>query len=422
MKILVLNGGSSTLKATLRDLDGAPPATPAPPLWSAQAEWGRKPGIAAMRVRRNGGPTVEREFAIDAPAAVLAPVLETLWAPLAPVIAGPREIDVVGHRVVHGGHAFQETTVVTPDVKEGIRKYVDFAPEHNRLELEAIEAAEQIVGPETPQVAVFDTAFHATLPIYAKVYPVPYEWYGRGVARYGFHGISHQYAARRAVEILGRGPEGLRLVTCHLGNGASLAAVRNGKSIDTTMGFTPLEGVMMGTRSGSIDPGILIYCVRHRGYGADTLDRVLNKESGLKGVSGISGDMREIVAAMAAGNERARLAFDIYTYRLVREIGGMAASLGGMDALLFTAGIGENSAPLREAACERLGFLGVKLDRVKNQTPEMDSDIAAADSPVRVLVVHAEEDWEIARECWRMMTSDARGVDPSELPSAFGRA
>jgi acetate kinase len=403
MKILVLNGGSSTLKATLRDLDGAVPATPPEPLWSAQAEWGRKPGLAAVRVRRAGQPDMEREIPIETPSAVLGPVLETLWSAPAPVIAGPHEIDVVGHRVVHGGHAFQQTTVVTPEVKAGIHKYVDFAPEHNRLELEAIEAAEAIMGPKTPQVAVFDTAFHATLPLYAKVYPVPFEWYGRGVARYGFHGISHQYCSRRAVEMLGRGPEGLRLVTCHLGNGASLAAVRDGRSVDTTMGFTPLEGVMMGTRSGSIDPGILIYCVRHRGYGADTLDRVLNKESGLKGVSGISGDMREIVAAMEAGHERAKLAFDVYTYRLVREIGGMAASMGGMDALLFTAGVGENCAPLREVACERLAFLGVKLDGAKNAKPEGDCDIAAADSRVRVLVVHAEEDWEIARECWRII-------------------
>jgi len=402
MKVLVLNGGSSTLKATLCELHAAPPATPVPPLWSAQVEWSRKPGVATMRIHRAGVPASESEFPIASSADVLAPVLETLWTPPAPAIAGPRVIDVVGHRVVHGGHAFQETVRITPAVKEDIRTYVEFAPEHNRLELEAIEAAERIVGPETPQIAVFDTAFHTTMPMYAKVYPVPYEWYGLGVARYGFHGISHQYASRRAAEILGCGPEGLRLVTCHLGNGASLAAVRGGKSVDTTMGFTPLEGVMMGTRCGSIDPGILIYLVRHRGWGADTLDRVLNKESGLKGVSGISGDMREIVDAMNAGNDRARLAFDIYVYRLVREIGGMAASLGGLDALLFTAGIGENCAPLREIACERLAFLGIRLDLTRNVKPEMDTDIAATDSRVRVLVVHAEEDWEIARECWRM--------------------
>jgi acetate kinase len=310
----------------------------------------------------------------------------------------------VGHRVVHGGHAFRDTVPIDARVREEIRKYCDFAPEHNRLELEAIEAAQEMLGPDIPEVAVFDTAFHATIPPAASVYPVPYEWYERGILRYGFHGISHRYASRRAAEILGRDPAGLRMVTCHLGNGASLAAVRDGASVDTTMGFTPLEGVMMGTRSGSIDPGILIYLVRHRGYGADRLDHVLNKESGLKGVSGISGDMREILAAIGRGDGRARLAFDVYTHRLCREIGAMTASLGGLDALVFTAGIGENCPPLRTAACERLAFLGMRLDEAKNAHPAMDSDIAAADSRVRVLVIRADEDWAIACECHRLLT------------------
>jgi len=403
MKILSLNGGSSTLKATYRELDGDLPSSPLPPLWEASADWGRRPGKAQIRVRGAGGVRSDSEVDIKAPAAVLEPVLATLWSGPAKVLGGPGEIDVVGHRVVHGGHAFQATTRITPEVKEQIHKYVDFAPEHNRLELEAIEVAERVMGPATPQIAVFDTAFHTTLPMCAKVYPVPYEWYEKGVARYGFHGISHQYASRRGAEILGRAQAGLRMVTCHLGNGASLAAVCDGKSVDTTMGFTPLEGIMMGTRSGSIDPGILIYLVRHRGYGADQLDRVLNKESGLKGVSGISGDMREIVAAMQGGNQRAQLAFDIYAYRLVSEIGAMTASLGGLDVLVFTAGIGENCAPLREVACRRLDYLGVELDVAKNTSPVMDSDIAAPASRVRVVVLHAEEDWEIARECWRVM-------------------
>ena len=401
MNILVLNGGSSTLKATLRELDGSLPAPPPPPLWEAQADWGRNPGKAQLKLRANGA-RAESEVDIASSAAVIEPVLESLWRGPTKVIRGPEEIDVVGHRVVHGGHAFQQTTRITPEVKEGIRKYVDFAPEHNRLELEAIEAAEEVFGPRVPQVAVFDTAFHATLPLYAKVYPVPFLWYQRGVARYGFHGISHQYVSRRAAEILGRDPAALRMVTCHLGNGASLAAVSGGKSIDTTMGFTPLEGLMMGTRSGSIDPGVLIYLVRHRGYGADQLDHALNKESGLKGVSGITGDMREILAARET-DERARLAFDVYAYRLVREIGGMVASLGGLDALVFTAGIGENCAPLRQVVCERLAFLGIRLDPEKNAAAEMDTDVAAADSRVRALVVHTEEDWEIARECRRVL-------------------
>jgi acetate kinase len=409
MKILVLNGGSSTLKATFRDIGSAPASAAQPPSWEAQAEWGRESGQAAIRVRA-GAASHETTLPIRSPEEVLRPVVEALWTGPAKVLEGPDAVEAVGHRVVHGGKAFVETTRITPAVREGIRKYCEFAPEHNRLELEAIEAAEDIFGPGVPQVAVFDTQFHAAMPEEAKVYAAPFDWYQQGILRYGFHGISHQYVTRRAVEILGN-PE-LRLVTCHLGNGASLAAVSGGRSVDTTMGFTPLEGLVMGTRSGSIDPGILIYLVRHGGYGADDLDRLLNRESGLKGVSGVSGDMREVLAAMAAGNRRARLAFDVYTHRLCREIGGMVASLGGMDALVFTAGVGENCAPLRAAVGERLAFLGIKLCGAANDSPAPDSDIAAPESRVRVLVIHTDEDWEIARECLRLL----RGPGPDTEP------
>jgi acetate kinase len=382
MKILVLNGGSSSLKATLRDNGRRAP------VWEAHVEWGRQPGKAQMKI--GGGKAETRTLDIQSPRDVLAPVLATL----------PGTVDLVGHRVVHGGIAYRETTRITPEVKEGIRTYCEFAPEHNRLELEAIEEAERILGDAVPQIAVFDTAFHATIPEPARVYPGPYEWLERGIRRYGFHGISHQYVSRRAVEMA----PCARLVSCHLGNGASLAAIRDGRSIDTTMGFTPLEGLMMGTRSGSVDPGILIYLVRHKGYDAAQLDRLLNRESGLKGISGISGDMREILAAVDRGETRARLAFDMYVHRLCREIGGMVASLGGLDALLFTAGIGENCPPLRTAVCRQLSFWNIRLDQAKNaQTPE-DADIAEPGSVVRVLVVHTDEDWEIARECVRLLT------------------
>jgi acetate kinase len=384
MRILVLNGGSSSLKATLRDVtaaDGDPPA----PLWEAHVEWARDAGTASMRIAGQSST-----LAIQSPEDVLKPVLDTV----------PRPVGVVGHRVVHGGVAYRETTRITPDVKDGIRKYCEFAPEHNRLELEAIEAAEQAFG-GVPQIAVFDTAFHATMPEEARVYPGPYDWLEQGIRRYGFHGISHQYCSRRAAQMVACG----RLVSCHLGSGASLAAIRDGASVDTTMGFTPLEGLMMGTRSGSVDPGILIYLVRHKGYDAAELDRILNKESGLKGISGLSGDMREILAAMDRGGTRARLAFQMYVHRLCREIGGMVASLGGIDTLLFTAGVGENCPPVRAAVCERLGFLGVRLDGAKNQFTPQDVDIAAPDSRVRVLVVHTDEDWEIARECVRVVAN-----------------
>ncbi len=395
MKILVLNGGSSSLKATLRDVDGnSVNGQPSKPLWTAHAEWGRQNGEADLRVE--SGETVNCKVPIESPADILKPVLETLPG-------GPHQIDAVGHRVVHGGQSLQQTSRVTNEVKAEIRKYAEFAPEHNRLELDAIEAAERLLGASTPQVAVFDTAFHATMPEAAKVYPGPYDWYEQGIRRYGFHGISHQFVSRRAAEMLGPRTGELRLITCHLGNGASLAAVRGGRSIDTTMGFTPLDGLMMGTRPGSLDPGILVYLVRHTGMDAARLDALLNHESGLKGVSGISGDMREIQAAAANGSERAKLAFAVYVHRLCREIGGMAASLGGLDALVFTAGVGENSPEVRERVCYQLRFLGIELDGKKNAGFVDDSDVATQCSRLRVLVIRTDEDWEIARECWRIL-------------------
>jgi len=403
MTILVLNGGSSSLKMMLWGTGEEPlPSDPPQSLWDARADWGRRPGVAEVCIKTAAGVSEEKQIIIQSPGELLEPVLRQLWNGRTSVIGSPGEIDVVGHRIVHGGKAFTETTRITAGVKAEIKRLAEFAPEHNLLGLESVEAAERVLGPEIPQIAVFDTAFHATLPMAASVYPGPYSWLEDGIRRYGFHGISHQYVSRRAAEVLGRDLRSLRLVTCHLGSGCSLAAVRDGRSIDTTMGFTPLEGLMMGTRSGSIDPGIIIYLVRHCGYKADQLDRILNKDSGLKGLSGLSGDMREILAAMDTGNARAKLAFDVFVHRLCREIGGMLASLGGLDALVFTAGIGENCPPVRAAASQQLAFLGVKLDLAKNAAA-VDGDIATEDSKLRVLVIHTEEDWEIARECHRLM-------------------
>ena len=311
------------------------------PLWEKHVDWARGADIRAT----------------------LDPVLESLWSGPDKVIDGPGEIAVVGHRIVHGGKEYREATLLTPEVRAAIARQVEFAPAHNRFELEAIAAVDKVLGAGTRQVAVFDTGFHATLPPAAYVYPGPYEWLDQGIRRFGFHGINHRYASRRAAQIIGREPESLRMIVLHLGNGASLAAVRGGKSIDTTMGFTPLEGLMMGTRSGSVDPGIVLYLLRHGGHTAEQLDRVLNQESGLLGLSGISGDMREILAAMAAGNSRAQLAFDVYAHRLTREAGAMAAVLGGVDALVFTGGVGENTPLLREALSKQLAFLGLRLIR-----------------------------------------------------------
>jgi len=286
-------------------------------------------------------------------------------------------------------------------VKAGIAKVSAFAPLHNRAELEGMEIIEKLLG-AVPQVAVFDTGFHRRMPLAAAVYPGPYQWFENGIRRYGFHGVNHQYCAARAAQLLGRDLNSLKLVTCHLGNGCSLAAIHQGYSIDTTMGFTPLEGLMMGTRSGSVDPGILTYLMREGRLQAQEIDDVLNKESGLLGISGISGDMREILASMKRGDSRAKLAFDIYVHRLQAGIGAMIAVLGGIDVLVFSAGVGENSAEVRGAVCKQLSFLGLKLDDAANLQRTPDADIATPDSAVRVFIIRAQEDWAIARECWQL--------------------
>ena len=391
MNVLVINGGSSSFKCWFHELGGGPlPVEPPRPQWEAHVEWSS--GRAFMRIRSSGQPPSESTQKAQTLVDPLPAVLETS-------LQSASKIDVVGHRIVHGGKAYRETARLTPEVRAAIRKQAEFAPSHNRFELEAVETVDRVLGSAVDQIAVFDTAFHATLEPRAYVYPGPLAWLDQGVRRYGFHGISFQYATRRAAHLLGSPVESLKLTVCHLGNGGSLAAVDGGKSVDTTMGFTPLEGLMMGTRSGSIDPGILIYLLRHCGYTADQLDQILNQRSGLLGVSGDSGDMRKILAARAAGDTRACLAFDVYMHRLTREAGAMLAALGGMDALVFTGGIGENSPPVREHLCGSLAFAGVRLDAAKNEQNPRDADIAAADSRARVLVIHAEEEWEIAREC-----------------------
>jgi acetate kinase len=401
MKILVLNGGSSSQKSCLYELNNVLPDRPLQPLWEAQIDWTHQQGIAELKVKTAKGDRLEEEFASDSREAAISRMLETLWQGQTQVTNSLNEIDIVGHRVVHGGQDYQQSTLISPDVKKAIARLSVFAPVHNPVNLEGIEAIEKILA-NVPQVAVFDTAFHAQLPPAAFVYPGPYEWLENGIRRYGFHGISHQYCARRAADILGQDLADLRLISCHLGNGCSLAAIRGGWSVDTTMGFTPLEGLMMGSRSGSIDPGILIHLLKQSEFTAEKLDCILNRNSGLKGISGVSSDLRQIGDAIARGNQRAQLALDIYIHRLRAGIGAMLASLGGLDALIFTAGVGENSAVVRAAACEAFGFIGLKLDGDKNKQSPIDRDIAAVDSAVRILVIHTQEDWEIARECWKL--------------------
>jgi len=396
MKILVLNSGSSSCKCRLFEVDGQrlPPSQPTP-LWEADADG------QALKVSTSSGRTREEKLPTGNQMSAMEALLSTLWSGPTQVVEGPHEINIVGHRVVHGGRDYRRPTRLNEDVKKAIEALSPLAPSHNPAALAGIAEVGALFG-QVPQIAVFDTAFHATIPDAAAIYPIPFMWAEQGVRRFGFHGISHADCAARAAAILGRDLASLRLVTCHLGNGASLCAIRNGQSMDTTMGFTPMEGLVMGTRSGSIDPGLLLYLLREKNMSADELDAMLNKESGLKGVSGISGDLREIEAAMKAGQERARLAFEMDVHRLCAGIGAMTAALGGLDALVFTGGIGEHSAAMRASVCERFRFIGLELDAAKNEGHPKEADIAAPNSAVRVVVIEAQEDWAIARECWRL--------------------
>ncbi len=402
MKILVLNSGSSSQKSCLYDIAKTLPPHPPAPTWEGKIEWNGN--HADIQVQNSEGARLKDRVEAGSRSDAIEHLLDTLWSGKLRVLSTSSEIDAVGHRVVHGGESLQEATAITPEVKSAIARMSIFAPLHNRAELEGIKIIEERIG-TVLQVAVFDTGFHSRLPEPSAVYPGPYEWLAQGIRRYGFHGINHQYCAERTAQLLGRDLQSLKLVTCHLGNGCSLAAIREGRSIDTTMGFTPLEGLMMGTRSGSVDPGIMTYLMRQGGLTGRQLDEMLNTKSGLLGISGISGDMRQIVAAMKDGHPRAKLAFEMFVHRLQAGIGAMTAALGGIDALVFTAGIGENSSELRAAACANFRFLGLKLDGAKNAQPSVDQDISLPDSTVRVLVVRAQEDWAIARDCWRLASA-----------------
>lgn len=400
MNILILNAGSSTLKSRLYSLDDHLPDRPPEPSWEGNADWSKQAGQVEISIQSNGQtehlsqPTATRE-------AVTRQLLASLWSGSQAVVTDPAEITLVGHRVVHGGPRFRQSVLVTAEVEATIDEYATFAPAHNPANLEGIQVCADIL-PQARQVAVFDTAFHSQLPEAAAVYPGPYTWYEQGYRRYGFHGINHQYCAQRAASLLGRDLAELRLITCHLGNGCSLAAIQDGHSVDTTMGFTPLEGLMMGTRSGSLDPGLLLHFLQHGEYSPDQMNNVLNKESGLLGVSGISGDMRTIMDAQSTGNLRAKLALDVFIHRLRQGIGAMLAVLGGLDALIFTGGIGEHADLVRAEACANFGYIGLHIDEAKNTHVQGDQNIARADSTARVLVIKAEEDWMIAREVWKV--------------------
>jgi acetate kinase len=400
MKILVLNSGSSSQKSCLYEIGESLPDNPTACLWQAKIEWHGEFADAEFKSGQGSAQTIRLK--ISSRAHAIEQMLDSMWEGESKAVSALSEIDIVGHRVVHGGPKFEDPIVITPEVKSAIADVSAFAPLHNRAELEGMETIDKLLGKNVPQVAVFDTGFHKTMPLSAAVYPGPYDWFEAGIRRYGFHGINHKFCARRAAHLLRRAAGSLRLVSCHLGNGCSLAAIRNGKSVDTTMGFTPLEGLMMGTRSGSVDPGILTYLIRQQHLSGGQLDELLNQHSGLLGISGISGDMREILQAIKSGHQRAKLAFDIYVHRLQSGIGAMIAVLGGIDALIFTAGVGENSPEVRAAACDNLRYAGVEIDPRRNAQSTPDCDISTTAASVRVLTIRAQEDWEIARDCWKL--------------------
>ena len=394
MKILVCNAGSSSLKFSLFE------AEEELLLAEGGVDWSRKP--TRLVFRRTGEEELREELKLEKHADAIVRILDDLQAGPSAALDSLEDLRAVGHRVVHGGERYTSAVRITREVKQAIEELAELAPLHNPPALDGITAVEQVL-PDVPQVAAFDTAFHSTLSEAARTYPVPKKWTREwGMRRYGFHGLSHSYCAGRAAEMIDR--QDLRIVIAHLGNGASVSAVRHGVCVDTSMGFTPLEGLMMGTRSGSVDPGMLVHLLRHKKLDVNTLDKALNYESGLLGVSGISSDLRQVLSQLPH-NPDARLAVEVYVHRITQTIGAMAATLGGIDALVFTAGVGERAQEIRKRVCENLEYLGLELDRTANETCKPDADIATPGSKARILVIVTREDLTIMRETRRLVAS-----------------
>lgn len=397
MKILVLNCGSSSVKYQLIDMD-------------------RELALARGSVERIGmSASVMTHYPVDRPVLKISmeildhiqaidQVIALLLSPNHGVIKSKEEIEAVGHRVVHGGERFTESVLITPDLMQEIRNLIELAPLHNPHNIRGINAAVKIL-PRIPQVAVFDTAFHHRISPHAYIYGLPYVLYKKyGIRRYGFHGTSHQYVSRKAAETLGRPIGDLKLITCHLGNGASMAAVDGGRSVDTTMGFTPLEGLLMGTRSGDIDPAIILHVMSREELTLHEANTLLNKHSGLFGISGLSADIRELQKAAGEGQSNARLALDIYCYRVKKYVGAYMAAMGGLDAIVFTAGVGENAKAIRSQCLAGLGELGIVVDEKRNNAHAGGiSIISTDDSRVSVLVIPTNEELVIAQETERII-------------------
>ena len=391
MKVLVLNCGSSSVKYKLFEMaDGSVLAQ------GGIEKIGLKDSFLKLTLPSGEKKIISRS--IPEHKAAIEMILEVLQGAEYGVIKSLAEIDAVGHRVVHGGEKFNTSVLVTDEVMQGIEACIDMAPLHNPANLLGIRTIAQLL-PSVPQVAVFDTAFHQTMPDFAYMYGVPYEMYEKyGVRRYGFHGTSHRYVSARAAEFLGLPVKGLRMITCHIGNGGSITAIKDGKSVDTSMGFTPLEGLLMGTRSGDIDAGAVTYLMDKEGLDTAGVSALLNKKSGLAGVSGVSSDMRDIDAAVAEDNKRACLALNIYKYRILKYIGADVAALGGVDVIVFTGGVGENQIQLRRDIVNGLSYLGDKIDDGRNNQRGEEAVISADDSKIKVVVIPTDEEWMIASD------------------------
>ncbi len=399
MKILVLNCGSSSIKYQLFDMETK----------SVLAKGGiEKIGLEGsfLKLTQPDGEKVTLTKDIPEHTTGVRFIISVLTGEEYGVIKSINEIDAVGHRMVHGGEKFSSSVLLTDEVMKDFEACNDLAPLHNPANIKGVNAVKDI-APEMPQVGVFDTSFHQTLPDYAYIYGIPYELYEKyGIRRYGFHGTSHRYITKRVCEILGVKPEDKKIITCHIGNGGSIAAVKNGKCVDTTMGLTPLEGLMMGTRSGDIDPGAIPFIMEKLQLDGKGLSDLLNKKSGVLGVSGVSSDMREVEAAASAGNKRAELANTIYFYRIKKYIGAYAAAMGGVDIIAFAGGVGENQAPCREAALEGLEFLGIELDKELNKKSRGEEVVLSTPaSKVKVVLVPTDEELMIASDTYEIVSA-----------------
>ncbi len=391
MKILVINCGSSSLKYQLIDMENEEVLT------KGLVE---RIGIeGSILTQKTPG---KEKFVIEQPMedhrAAIELVLGALVDEANGVIKSMDEISAVGHRVVHGGEKYAQSVLIDNEVMKSLEECIKLAPLHNPPNIIGIKACMELM-PNTPMTAVFDTAFHQTMPEEAYIYALPYEYYTQyGIRKYGFHGTSHKYVSQKVAEVMGKDIESLKIITCHLGNGSSVTAVKDGVSIDTTMGFTPLEGLAMGTRSGNLDPAIVPFLVKELNISADEASNILNKKSGVLGISGVSSDFRDIQAAAEAGNNRAKLALDLFCYRVKQYIGSYAAAMGGVDCIVFTAGVGENSIEMREEICKGLSFLGIEFDSERNKTRGTIAEISSDNSKVKIYVIPTDEEMMIAKD------------------------